>query len=258
MTRPILFYQSPATVIHNVEAVVEHFKEQGLTRANYLRAALRQPSLLSQTPATVIANVEGVVRHFAVYGATPEDYLGAVLRQPSLFCQSPKTIIANVEDVAQRFGSQGLTLDAYVKAALRQPSLFCQSPATVIGHVNMVAELWRGGRVRIPHVGSGRSGASLRPLFGFLTNKPSYFCLADDNYALRDIHGCITGKASRLTLTRRSIEEDLISALGQRDCSLPVGKELPPPSGGAAESYSRNMLLRALIRAGWVRGTIER
>ena len=139
LKQPQLFYQSPATIIANIEDVAGHFRDQGVTLTDYLRAALKQPSLFYQSPATIIANIAGVAGHFRDRSLTLTDYLRAALKQPSLFYQSPATIIANIAGVAGHFRDQGLTLDNYLRAAVRQPQLFYRSPAAIIANIEGVA-----------------------------------------------------------------------------------------------------------------------
>jgi hypothetical protein len=41
----------------SIDAVVEHFAKDGLTRADYLRTATRQPQLFYQKPSTIIGHI---------------------------------------------------------------------------------------------------------------------------------------------------------------------------------------------------------
>ena len=45
----------------NVEGVVDRFREDGLTLAAYLAAALKQPQLFCRTPATIIGHIHCVI-----------------------------------------------------------------------------------------------------------------------------------------------------------------------------------------------------
>src|ERR1700728_544330 len=73
----------------NVDEVVQHFSKDGITRAKYVKTALKAPSLFYQNSATIIANVEGVTDHFADDGLTREDYLKAALKWPGLLRGNP-------------------------------------------------------------------------------------------------------------------------------------------------------------------------
>jgi hypothetical protein len=253
---PNLFHQSPATIAANIEAVVGHFRERGLTLPDYLRAAIKQAPLFYQSPATIIANIEGVANHFSAEGLTLPDYLHGAVRQPSLFYQSPTTLIVNIEGVANHFAAEGLTLPDYLRAAVKQPQLFNQSPATIIGHVNLIIDLHRQGLVTFPS--RMPLGQPLRPLFDFLINNPSFFVLADDNFVLREVAVRTTGQGyagtTLLKHPRHRIESDLAEHLGHPDLRVPVPKEPLPEHGGDPDRHTRNVLLRALIRAGMVKG----
>lgn len=102
----------------------------------------------------------------------------------------------------------------------------------------------------------------LRPLFVFLVNSPAYFCLADANFTLREISAHVAGeRATGTALLRRprqDVEQELRERLGQPDADMPVAKILSPSNGGNLGPHARNILLRALIREGIVRGTLER
>lgn len=67
----------------------------------------------------------------------------------------------------------------------------------------------------------------LARLFAFLVKAPKFFCLSDDNYALRveyaRVSGDRPGGTTLLTRSRRRIEADLAQFLGQ---------PAPPPSRG--------------------------
>jgi hypothetical protein len=262
LKQPQLFTQSSATIIAHIEAVTNHFRDQGLTIRDYLRAAVKHPALFVQSPPTTIANIQTVAEHFREQGLTLRDYLHAALKQPSHFSQAPATIISNVETVVDRFHAQGLTLRDYVQAALRRPALFGQAPATIIGHVNQIIDLHRHGLARFPGEDSAPADQPLRPLFAFLVKRPLYFSLASDNFTLREIAAQVTGDRPRgaalLRRSRHQVERELTKALGHPDQHVPVPRQPPPHEGGDARRHAHNVLLRALIREGIVRGTLER
>jgi hypothetical protein len=245
-----------------VNAVVERFAADGLTTGDYLKAALTRPSLFSQSPATIAGNITGVVERFATDGLTTGDYLKAALKQPQLFYQSPATLAGNITGVVERFAAKGLTTGDYLKAALKQPQLFYQAPATVIGHVNLLIDLHRQGLVTFPGEANAPPGQPLVPLFAFLLKNPAYFSLADDNFTLREISARVTGeRPTRAALIRRSryqVESELAETLGQPDADAPVPKVPRPSNGSDPEPHARNLLLRALIRGGLVKGTLQR
>ncbi len=261
LKRPSLFYQSPATITGNITGVAEHFAADGLTTRAYLQVARRYPSIFTSSPATAIGNITGVVEPFAAQGLTQRDYLKAALKQPQLFSLSPATVAGNITGVVDHFAADGLTTRAYLRAALKQPPLFTQSPATIIGHVHLLLDLHRQGLVHF----KGEAAAHpqpLAPLFAFLVRNPAYFCLAAENYTLREVSAHVRGErptGSELLLRPLyRVEEELSHALGNADPSKPVPKERPPQEGGDVRRHARNVLLRALIREGFVKGTLER
>jgi len=219
LRQPSLLGLSADRVFAQAEAVTAHFRTHGLTLEGYLQAVLRQPSLLAQSPATLINNIECVVAHFRQHELTLHDYLRAAARRPQLFHQSPATIQRNIEEVVGHFKAQGLTLSDYLRAAIRQPSLFYQSPATIIRHIYFVINMRTQGLVTFREEQNPGDGSPLRPLFGFLVKGPQYFCLSDDNYALRTEYARVTGDRPRgtalLTRPRSRIEQDLAAALSQ-------------------------------------------
>jgi hypothetical protein len=253
--QPSLFYQRPETIIANVEGVLEHFAADGLTRSDYLRAAIKQPSVFTHTSETIIANVEGVLEHFAADGLTRSDYLRAAIKQPSLLCQRPETIICHIERVAAHFAPSGLTRGDYLKAAIKQPSLFSQNAETIIGHVNLVEELHRKGLLPLPNSTRGPP-SKMSPVLAFMVNEPSLLTLADDNFALREIAAHVTETPPTTALLRRTrseVEHELSKALGHDD----LNEAIPKIDASAGQDHhARNLLLRALIREGMVKGRL--
>jgi hypothetical protein len=218
ISQPQLFCQPPPTIIANIEGVARNFRCRGLTIGDYLRAAIKRPQLFCQPPPTIIANIEGVARNFRYHGLTISDYLRAAVRRPQIFCQSPATIIANIEGVPARFRDDGLALSDYLRAAVRQPPLFCQSPPTIIRHVERIIDLHRLGFVTFSRTHAATPAQPLKPMFAFLVKNPQFFCLSDDNYALREAYAHITGKrfagTSLLTRSRHQIEWELAKLHG--------------------------------------------
>jgi molecular chaperone GrpE (heat shock protein) len=135
-----LFTQSPQTIINNIEGVTDHFAKDGLTRTDYFKAAVKQGQIFTQSPQTIISNIEGVTDHFATDGLSRTDYLKAAAKQAQIFCQSPQTIISNIEDVTDHFAKDGLSRADYLKAATKQAQIFCQSPQTIISNIEGVTD----------------------------------------------------------------------------------------------------------------------
>ena len=193
LKQPALFLQAPATIIANLEAVAL-FRGEGLSLPEYLRAALRQPNLFIQSAATGMARIAAVAEHFREHGLTRHAYLRAALAQPSLFSQKPASIIAKIEAVAGHFQPHGLTLGDYLRAALQLPSLFYQRPATIIRHLGWVIEMQAQGLLTFPSQTGAPAEQPLRPLLAFLLRWPRYLTLSDDNYALRLEYARVSGE----------------------------------------------------------------
>jgi hypothetical protein len=126
----------------------------------------------------------------------------------------------------------------------------------------MLIDLHCQGLVHFPGEENAPPDQSLQPLFAFLIRNPVFFCLADDNYALRSISAHARGERSSgvqlIKRTRHRVEQELSQALGHDDLDAPVPKEPHPSEGGDPDRHARNLLLRALIREGMVKGKLER
>ena len=140
LKQPSLLTVNATTVIKNIESVIEHLIFSGWTRRNILRAALKQPSLFCLKPATVINNIEEVVNHFSVDGLTRTDYLRAVSVYPRLFAQNPQTVIKNITEVVDTFVADGLTLSDYLEATKKHAALFVMNPKTIVENVRLVVD----------------------------------------------------------------------------------------------------------------------
>jgi hypothetical protein len=254
--QPSLFYQKAETIIGNIERVAEHFSADDLTRKAYIQAAIKQPPLFAMNSRTIIGNIERVAEHFSADGLTRKVYIQVVVRQPSLFSMKPDTVISHLEGVTDYFAANGLTRKAYIQAAIKQPPLFAMNPETVIGHVNLLTDLNRRGLLDLPESTRGPP-RDARPVLTFMLKEPVYFCLADDNFALRELHAHIvnsTSSPSLLRRTRRQIEDELAESLGHRDRNEPISKV---SQEAGSDSHARNLLLRALIREGWIKGRLQ-
>ena len=215
--------------------------------ADYLHAAARQPQILIQKPATLIGNVEGVVAHFALERLTVGHYLQAAVKQPQLFYQSPGTLIGNIEGVVEHFAGDGLTISDYLLAAVTHPPLFTMKPATIIAHFNLIESLQRQ---RLLAIDQGKPA-----LFAFALKHPIYLTLAEHNFQLREIAAHVTGSTVSFRVPRKDVESRLAESLGQADLKTPASKIDQPDSPGAdLGPHARNLLLRALIHEGYLKG----
>ncbi len=266
--RPDILATSPEAIARNIQGVVDLFAADGLTTAAYLKAAIKKPSLFIQTPWTLTGNITDLVQRFAEEGLTDRAYLRVALMHPSLFTSSPETVEHNIRAVVERFRGEGMTPSQYLNAALRMPTLFVLSPATVIGHIDAVMDLADRRIFVPPKRGSRREPTATNgnPLHAgvidFLLRNPVIMTLADDNFTLRDISAHVTGEGPSgpafLQYPRHKVEAQLANALGHADQNAPVPKASSPQEGGDAGRHARNVLLRALVREGIVKGTLER
>jgi hypothetical protein len=134
---PKLLGFSPDRLISNVNKVVNGLSNEGLTRREFLKAAMRWPSVL-QAPDTVLENVRGIVTRFADSGLTTQDYVKAALVHPSVFCTPPETAERNIRESADRLG---MPVTAYLKAAMQNSTLFYTRPETIEHNVRTVADV---------------------------------------------------------------------------------------------------------------------
>jgi hypothetical protein len=236
-----------------------------------VRAALKKQQLFYQSPETIAANITGVVDRFAGDGLTTRDYVRAALKQPPLFCQKPETIAANITGVVDRFAGDGLTRKDYLSAALKQPPLFYQSPQTIARHIDIVIGFAESGiftpprprRANTTAIAAAGRDHHRAAAIAFLITHPHFLCLADDNLGLREVHHHLASGPNNsrfFTVTRHSVERDLMEHLGHGDPEQPV-----PVSGVDAdtvqptEEQARRFLLRALMHEGLIRsGTLVR
>lgn len=260
LKHPQILCMSSDKIVGNITGVVEQLADAGLNTRDYLSAAQKNPALFYQKPETIAGNMTGVVAQFATEGLTLRHYLSAALKHPQLFSVPPATVSSNILGVTDHFAADGLPTRDYLRAALKQPQLFSQSPATIIGHVNMIIDLQRQGLVSFKD--EAQPDQPLRPLFAFLVNNPKFFSLASENYTVREISAHYSGYrpngSSLFWRPRHQVESELTEALGHCDQDTPVPKEPSPEQGGDANRHARNLLLRALIREGIVKGTLER
>lgn len=207
-----------------------------------------------RSPAQVTSNesptVTAVVRHFATDGLIETDYLAAAAKWPVLKTQKPETLIHNVEGVAKHFAADGLATSAYLRSALLKPQLFYQKPDTIIGHIHLIESLQKQNLLTIDQ---GRPA-----LFAFVLKNPRYLTLADDNIHLREIVGHATGSSAALREPRKSVESAFAKRLGQENLNVPTPQiSRPNDPGEDMGPHARNVLLRALIREGYIKGKLR-
>jgi hypothetical protein len=201
-----------------VGRVVDHFACDGLTRDDYLRAAVRRITLFFQKPETLIANIEGVTNHFQAHGLTRRDYLGCALAQPQLFYQKPRTLISNIERVVKHFKDDGLTCRDYLQAAVKQPSLFYRKPRTIIRHVDLITDLYRKGFLRFNDF-SHLPQTDAAPVIEYMLHNAPLFLMSKDNIAMREQYARVTdpvpSKKILMMSSRRRIEHELAQVLAK-------------------------------------------
>ena len=101
--------------------MAKHFARYGLTVRGYLEATIRKPSIWAQSAATVVANIEAVVERFRPDGLTTRDYLQAALKQPQLFYQTPATVVGHVELIIEMWRRGLVTFPGEEGAAAERP-----------------------------------------------------------------------------------------------------------------------------------------
>jgi hypothetical protein len=125
----------------------------------------------------------------------------------------------------------------------------------------MIIHLRRQGLISFAGDDRAPPGRPLTPMFDWLVKNPKYFCLADDNFALREIAAYSSGGkhdgVALLTRTRRKVEDNLAKGLGHDDLSIPAPKVPSPAEGGHKVGHARNFLLRALIREKTIKGRLD-
>lgn len=121
----------------NIGGVVEIFKEEGLKKEDYIKAAINRPSLFISDPNRIENRVRDLVKIFENEGLTTKEYLKAALTEPSLFYNNPETIEYNIRNLAKRFKKEGLETKDYLQVALRHPKLFVRKPSVIEKHIRM-------------------------------------------------------------------------------------------------------------------------
>lgn len=253
--QPSLLLRNPRSLIRHIEFVTERFAGDGLTASAYLRALATECSVLKQSPERIIQNVEAVTRHFAPDGLTCADYLRAVLRKPSLLHLRPQTVIDNIDTLVDQFSRAGMTRTLYLKAALSQPALFYQTPATVASRIFILSHLCAKGLLGVHESVSTKNDDGTAAAVRTALRNPVLLTLSNENLMLREIY-VATLRASPgvsiVTRPRRQIEQELIQTLdqGRSDSVSKIDREQ------GHGPHARNLLLRALIREGWVKGKL--
>ncbi len=253
---------------------------------------IKQPPLFNIKPETVIGNIEGVCGHFKNYGLTTEMYLKAALKRPPLFSAKPKTIIGKIDKTYSHFKNDGLTIEAYLKAAIKWPTLFTQLPETTANHINLAYFLYEKGflgDLEPKTLLDKNVKRDTKRVIDFLLKYPGFLSLSDKNYILRAVHTVVTGMQhspvrffskrnnemninlrealwSEETNANKETQTYHISSKKYKDLDIPIPKVCFP---GGAENlsrekqhrimgpHSRNLLLRALIREGMIKGKLE-
>jgi hypothetical protein len=133
-TRGKLFDTHPQTLDTNASRSAALL---GMSKQQFIAAALKQPQLFSQNPHTLESNA---ARSARLLGLDKRQFVAAALKQPSLLYQRPETLKANASRSAELFG---ITKEQFVAAALRLPQLFYQNPDTVktkLVYIKAIAE----------------------------------------------------------------------------------------------------------------------
>lgn len=209
----------------------------GIEKSAFVVAALKEPTLFCQNPETLDGNM---TRGAALMGIDKAAFVVAALKEPHMFGRNPVTLNDNVTRSAEL---TGIERAAFVAAALKQRPLFYQSPETIAGHARWAQEM-------------ARRGLLPSETMPFLLKAPQFLCISDDNFVLRILFAGAAGKGSQdnfnlLTQSRKSVERDLVAALGFDPARVSVARG----SGDEDDpAHMRATALRGLIRAGLLKG----
>jgi hypothetical protein len=260
-SRPALISLAPQTIEFNIRGLAAKFHFEGLTVKDYLAAACQQTTLFSSSPQTVAKNLRGVARAFDAEGLTLRDLLPAALKAPRLFVQSADATERHIRDLVKQFKNDGLTVSDYLhKAALKRPALFCRNADSVASRVRLIIDAYQKELV---HFKTSEKTAPedkpLKPVFDFMLSYPALLTYSNDNIYLRSLYAAVTGDRGqrRFAAKRHDVERGLREALGHPDAETPVEKiPDPAPDETVTPSYANNLLLRALIREGLMKGAL--
>lgn len=174
MKHPQLFFQSPATLERKIDDVVKQFAGAGLSREKYIHAAMKQPQILSLSSDTVAAHVNTMVETFAADGLTTSSFITSALKAPSIFCLRPDRMIANITSVVDAFAHEGLTTKMYLEAAEKLPQLWYLSPEAITRKIDYYLKLYDDGVLRLPEPGH-------KGVITYLMKTPFFLGLSEDN-----------------------------------------------------------------------------
>ena len=199
-------------IARKIDAIVEAFAPEELTKEQILAAAQKDPALFFCTPKQISTNIRDLAERFAPESVNSKQCLKAALRHPQLFGQDPETLERNVRDLARIYEKDGFTPRSYVEIALKQPSLFSNSPATIAGRIDTIIDAYKNGLVifrKTPYDATAEQ--PLKPMFDFLATRAEVLTLGKDNLELRAIYAAQTGMTrSRIyKISRKEVEEEL-------------------------------------------------
>lgn len=138
-----LLMKNPKTLENNLRTFYDKFKDYGFSIDDYLSAYLKQPRLFAHSPDNLEKNIRKATEKFKNNGMTVETYLECGLKYPVLLSSSPDTVERNIRETVNLFSDKGLNLKQYLNAAIKYPSLFVTPPKKIEGNINLVVEKFK-------------------------------------------------------------------------------------------------------------------
>jgi len=138
-----LYTQMSQSAKNNVDGVAEKFKDNGLTKENYILACAKEPSLFRKSADSVEKHINDAVDKFKDKGITIDNYIPVCLIHPPLFYQRLETTEKHINDVVDKFKDKGLTLDNYLTICMLYPQLFSMSSDKIENNINSVVDKFK-------------------------------------------------------------------------------------------------------------------
>ena len=126
-----MFYQSAKTLDKNITESANLF---GISKSDFLKAAIRHPSLFYRAPQTLNSNIDNTAMLFNV---DRNLLIRCALQSPNIFTQQPQTLYKNITECAKRFD---VDKQHFIDAALKHSNLFSRSPESLEQNISNAAK----------------------------------------------------------------------------------------------------------------------
>src|SRR5947209_2650264 len=70
---------------NKLQTIIQAFENEGLTLEQLKKSIIRIPQILSHSPESIIENINGVFNRFSKTGMTKSQYIRAAIKAPQLF-----------------------------------------------------------------------------------------------------------------------------------------------------------------------------